>query len=733
MTIPAPATSLTVLIRHGVRDAVAGLVASIVLIANIVSFAALMFPGQLGAGIPVAIWAMLVGSCIGGVWIAWATSIPPLASGIDSPTGAVLVLLSATTATAVTAAGGTPAMAVHAVMLTFTVATFITAALLFALGVLRWGSYFRFVPYFVVGGFLAATGWFLVAGGIRMLAGTSSWSAGWTPTSAAKLASGVAVLLVILGVRRYVKSPLGMPLTIVVLAAAGSALLHGLDAAGPEHGWYLPSLGQLTPWTPFAAESGTTMSWSTIASLGPEVIAAAIVALISLVTKVATLEVARKCAGDLDREFRAHGVAGLAAAPCGGIMCSLQTGTSRLLEQAGGATRMSGVACALAMGVVGVAQINLPALVPIPIVAGLVFFLGYTFLVDALWKPFRQRARLDFVLTAGIMAVCVTRGFLMGVLVGLVGACVLFAISYARLGVVRRHVTRQHFSSYVSRSLEAAEYLRKRGEAIQLYWLSGYIFFGSSESLFERVRADSEARPSDSVRYVILDFAGVPGADSSAAASVVKLRNYADRRGLVLLFSAVRPALRQLLDRNGVFDGGRHRAFDDSDAALSWCEDQLLAAANLAGAPGVAAFEGWLQEQLGGDAAARDVMAYLMRKDLSGAAVVYAQGEPADTLDLVADGTLVIDIVGATGERVRVRHLATHAIVGEMGFFRRGARSATVSSHGPATLFTLTRSAFERMRADRPDLASAFSDFIVRTLADRIDFANVSLAALSRP
>ena len=77
------------------RDTLAGLVAAVVLIANIVSFGALMFPGTLSGGMPVAIWAMLIGSSIGGVWIALRTSLPPIATGIDSPTGAVLVLLGA--------------------------------------------------------------------------------------------------------------------------------------------------------------------------------------------------------------------------------------------------------------------------------------------------------------------------------------------------------------------------------------------------------------------------------------------------------------------------------------------------------------------------------------------------------------------------------------------------------------------------------------------------------------
>ena len=130
---------------------------------------------------------------------------------------------------------------------------------------------------------------------------------------------------------------------------------------------------------------------------------------------------------------------------------------------------------------------------PVPIVAGLVFYLGYTFIVDALWRPYSQRAWLDLSLAVAIMIVCIQYGYLIGVVAGVVCACLLFVISYARLGVVRRHLTRAQSSSNDDRSAEASEYLRSVGDAVQLYWLSGYIFYGSSEGLFERIRGDIEA------------------------------------------------------------------------------------------------------------------------------------------------------------------------------------------------------------------------------------------------
>ena len=145
---------------------------------------------------------------------------------------------------------------------------------------------------------------------------------------------------------------------------------------------------------------------------------------------------------------------------------------------------------------------------------------------------------------------------------------------------------------------------------------------------------------------------------------------------------------------------------------------------------GFAGFEPWLQQQLGNAVKAADLMAYLERKDTENSQVLYHQGEPADSLDLVAAGDVVIDVLGRDGKALRVRRIAKQTVIGEMGFFRRSVRSATVSSDGPAVLFTLRRGSFERMRRERPDLASAFDDFIKCVLADRIDVANREIAAL---
>jgi sulfate permease, SulP family len=722
--------------RDGGKDLIAGLVAAVVLIGNIVSFGALMFPGDLSSGIPIVIWAMLIGSCIGGGCIAAATSLPPLASGIDSPTGAVLVLLSATAGTDVLAAGGTPHSAVQTIMLLFTAATVLSGALLYGLGKAKWGAYFRFVPYFVVGGFMAATGWFLIAGGVRMTSGHAfsftGITARWTLLQGTRLGAAAGVIAVLLSIRQWVKWPFALPFSLVAMWVTGVFVLRSLGFSDTAHGFYLPSLGTLTRWSPFDAVRGSQMTWSMAAALVPQLLAVTIVTLISLVTKVSSIEVGRQASGDLDCEFRAHGLASLVAAPFGGIASGLQVGTSRLLEHAGGATRMSGVFCALALGAVAISNFDLPGLIPIPIIAGLVFYLGYTFIVDALWRPFSQRAWFDLVLVTAMMIVCIQYGFLVGIVVGLICACVLFAISYARRGVVRRHVTRADFASYVERSAIAADYLRDNGAAIQLYWLSGYIFFGSSESVFERIRGDIRELGQGRVKYVVLDFGTVSGADASAVVSFSKLRNFCNQQDVTIIYCSLSAANRAVLEGGGLIGGkSKHKVFADLPYSLAWSEDEMLAKAGLELDGGDAGFAPWLQRELGNTADVAEILAYFDRKVVDGSQVLYRQGEPANTIDLVAAGNLAVEITRTDGSSLRVRRITTYKVVGEMGFFRRSVRMAAVLSDGPATLFTLTRENFERMRLERPDLAASFDDFILCVLADRLEFANHAVAALS--
>ena len=87
------------------------------------------------------------------------------------------------------------------------------------MGTRRRGDLIRFVPYPVVGGFLAGTGWLLVRGGLFVASRVSSY---FTPlsdlleTSASRLLPALAFGVILLVSVRVVKRPLVIPAVIAI-------------------------------------------------------------------------------------------------------------------------------------------------------------------------------------------------------------------------------------------------------------------------------------------------------------------------------------------------------------------------------------------------------------------------------------------------------------------------------------------------------------------------------------
>jgi SulP family sulfate permease len=65
-----------------------------------------------------------------------------------------------------------------ATLVAIIVTTFVTGVFLLGLGIFRAGGLMRFIPYSVLAGFFAGTGWLLALGGLRVITGMDldTWS-----------------------------------------------------------------------------------------------------------------------------------------------------------------------------------------------------------------------------------------------------------------------------------------------------------------------------------------------------------------------------------------------------------------------------------------------------------------------------------------------------------------------------------------------------------------------------
>ena len=718
------------------RDAMAGVVSAIVTIVYCVSFSALIFQGDLAVGLSLGLWGLLMGAAVTGIYIALTTSLIPADAGPDTPAVAVMSVLAATIGGQVLARGGSPELAAVHALLGLTFATAVTGGVLYVLGRYKLGQLVRFVPYPVISGFLAASGWLLISGALEVITGRNLalFDAPGGLDSGDVLKIAIAVLftiVVILGRRRW-DSVLVLPISFFAFVVALDLVLWALGSSGSDGGWFLSGAANLQPWVPLKAMISGDIDWGVILGASVEIGAVAGVTLVALLLDVSSLEVARSTVADLDGEFQSNGMANLIAAPLGGMSGNLSMQSSKLLEETGTVTRAGGVIAALTILLVVVTRLDVPALVPAPLLAGLLMYLGLLILREALLEAPARRTWLDLAMALGIMFAIVQFGYLVGVMLGLAGASLLFAFSYSRIGVIQRHLTRAQFSSNVERSSVAAQLLRADGEQIHVFWLSGFIFFGSSNGVFERLRIEIERERSCPIRYIILDFAAVSGFDTSAVLSLVKLRNFCDTHGVTLLYAGLSVPMLVAFERAELFGGdGSHAVFPTRNDALEWCEDTVLQHLEGDSEPqSTDAFMRWLGAELGEEEAAVLIDRYFERRAVEAGITLYRQGEPSDTIDLIAAGSVAVSVNGDGGKELKVRRMAGHTVVGEMGFFRGMSRAASVSSEGATVVFTMDRASFDQMLRDDADIAAVFLQFIIRALSDRVEFANQEISAL---
>lgn len=718
-----------------VREGLAGVVASFVTLAHCLSFSALLFAGELASGLPAALWGFMVASAAVTLLSGLSTTLPPMLAGPRNPAVAVMSVLAGTVSAAAFAEGLDGADAARHVLVALAIASALTGIGLWTLGAFNLGQVVRFVPYPVIGGFLAASGLLLIVGGLRVASGHPLNLGGGHAVSTADASRiAVAALFVgaLLGLRRRASGAAGLPVVIIASAAVLDLVLW---LAGSPAAWYLAANGGARGWSPLASLGG--IDWRILASASVEIVSIAAVSIAALLLDISSLEVQRRTAADMDAEFRSNGAANLAVVAIGGLSVGHALNPSRLIDALGGESRAAGMAGGAFVALVLAAGIDMAAWVPRPILGGLLVFLGVGVMAEALKAPGR-RSWLEFALMLLIMGTIVRFGYLTGLGFGVVGACLLFAASYSRIGVIRRHVTREVCAAPVERAPELLHLLTREGARIHILWLSGFVFFGSSNRLYEEIRrtvGEAAAPGGGGRRWVVLDCSDVTGIDAAAVLSFQKLANWAAAADVVTVFAAASPALARDLEAAGIAGqaDGATRHFPSRNAGIEWCEDQLIAGAGAAtvgldGEP--AAFETWLAGELGGRAARGLIEGYLERRELAAGEVVCRLGAPSDTIELVAAGSVGVLVAGLGDRLVRVRRMTGRTVVGEMGFFRALPRAASVMAEEPAVIYVMTRAAYMRLVESQPVLATAFLEFVVRALSNRMDVANREISAL---
>jgi SulP family sulfate permease len=711
------------------REFTCGLIAGAVALAYALSYAALLFPGALRHLIPIGVGLALMNAAIGSIWLSWRSQLPFALAGPDGNTTSILAAMAASLAGTAVATGDSTQV------LVLILGTTVLCALVFlALGVGRLGSAVRFVPYPVIGGFLASTGWLIATGGLRVVSDLPPATAGLEalftvlrqPQVLVTLALGAFYLFLF---RRW-KHPAVMP---SVLLASAVTLYYALKLAGLDEdtardlGW-LFNTGTGAQWTPAWRLGDGAIRWSHIAGLWLDMLAVVAVAVITLLLGSSGLEVMGRSDISFDRELREHGWLNLGAALLGGYLSIVSVGRSAVLLETGARTRVAGqvagAVCLLAM----VAAPLLLGWLPKAVLAAFLLYLGVSLLYEWVVRSRERLGLADWSLVIIILATTATIGFTLAVLAGILASCLNFALSYSRLGVVQHDLDGSGIRSSVQRPAAHREVLAQHGPSIRVLVLRGVIFFGTASTLLDRVRGFLQAPRGAIERELVLDFSHVDSADSSAALTFTKIAQLAAARQVRLVVCGLGPGTRAAMAEAGTTAIIRPTL----DLALDEAEEGLLLSQGLDPQVPNETLGEWLGRELDGAHHWAALEPLLQRRALRSGEVLMAKGDPSDeTMYLIERGRLAVRLPTHT-EGQRLASLMSGTIVGEMALYDRAPRSADVVAERRSVVWGLTRGSLEQLHASAPETAMQVHAFIMRTMAERVRQANAAISALQR-
>ncbi len=351
-------------------------------------------------------------------------------------------------------------------------------------------------------------------------------------------------------------------------------------------------------------------------------------------------------------------------------------------------------------------------LIPRLIVGGVLVYLGLSFMVEWVWDKRRSLPRVEYVVVLVILATIIARGFLPGVVIGLVLAVVLFAIDYGRIELVREVAFGDTYHSNVDRPPGERAELRALADRVQILRVSGFVFFGSTNRLLERIRRRVEADPP---RFLVIDLRRVTGVDSSAVVAFVKVMRLAEASGFEIVLTGTSDPVRRQLERGGVVPtAGIVRFEPDLDRGLQRCEDALLTTAGATAA-------GDDDPLAGLEGLPPGLAPYLERVSLPEGTVLLHQDDPPGDVYVLASGHLGVQTVTAEGNTIRLRSLRPGVVVGEIALYTGVARTADVVAETPSVVLRFSRDSIERMETEEPEVAAALHRWLASTLAERLN------------
>ncbi|NCC26684.1 MAG: glutaminase A [Gammaproteobacteria bacterium] len=225
--------------------------------------------------------------------------------------------------------------------------------------------------------------------------------------------------------------------------------------------------------------------------------------------------------------------------------------------------------------------------------------------------------------------------------------------------------------------------LRAQGHRIRVYELQGELLFGSAESvgveiLSELARAD----------YLVVDLKRVIGTDRASILVLNELAGRIATEGKHLFFTDCKNLYRFRKHLQGESIGTQEPGqepgplhFEDADHAVEWCENQLIAEAEMTGT-GTSVQDLGAQSLCSGMTSTEleELRASGEERTFPSGSHIFRAGDAAESMYFIFGGEVEVWIDAGSGHRLRLSTLGPGMVFGEVAFMNQKRRTANVSA-----------------------------------------------------
>ena len=696
---------------------------------------AVVLPQCMGLGVTLFLTLGLDASAgalaglVGAVSLSLCSGLSGATVGmISAPNGPVTALLGVTLASV-----STQGMQEDAVLLALAAMMLLTGVFQFLLGVTGGGQLTKFIPYPVIAGLVTSIGVFMIASQHIALSGDdfkilgTEWAV--VPLVTALITLGSSVMA-----RRFSTS---VP-PIIVGLLAGVATFHLLVAAASNpvpSSWMVGAI-------PGLDSMAFNIDVSKLSSLPWHIILVSALALsvLASVDCLLTAVVADDRTGarhNAARELAAQGVGQAVAGLLGGIGGG-GTKASTLVSVRTGGRRWAAVVTSLIIVLLILLLRPLGSVLPVSALAGVIVYVGIELLewniLHWLRKPF---TRVDGGVALVVIATTLAFDLITGVVVGVVGAALLFVRRQVIAPIIHDRATGKERRSLYYRTEEERLLLDEHGDRIVYIELRGNLFFGTVDRLFTELMPDLQ-RPV----WMVLNMRRVQSIDMSGLNLFRQMIKQLDAHGGRMLYSNVRKSavmgrkmhkLLRWLEPEPELP--KVKTFKSTDAALEFAENELLR--SLGYTPTSAEQRVELEQNevfqhlsLHTREAIKTVMRPL---SLHRKQMVYKYEDFGDALYFILQGEVEIRLPTRVYHYKRLAKLGPGSFFGEDAFLEPAPRTATAFVTRNAELLVLDRQSIEALpEEDQKEVSWAVLNQVSHSLARQLRWAQTEVRRLER-